>query len=71
MVAAQNPANLVFQRMDVTKKEDWKSVVDLAFTKFGGLDVLVNNAGTTYRNKVWISTSIRAFISSSYQVTNS
>lgn len=51
-VAAQNPANLVFQRMDVTQAADWEAVVDLAFTKFGGLDVLVNNAGTTYRNKV-------------------
>ncbi|KAJ7193130.1 hypothetical protein GGX14DRAFT_478967 [Mycena pura] len=36
-VAAQNPANL--------------AVVDLAFSKFGGLDVLVNNAGTSYQNK--------------------
>ncbi|KAJ6458226.1 hypothetical protein C8R45DRAFT_913305 [Mycena sanguinolenta] len=50
-VAAQNSANLVFQRMDVTEESDWKAVVDLAFSKFGGLDVLVNNAGTSYRNK--------------------
>jgi NAD(P)-dependent dehydrogenase (short-subunit alcohol dehydrogenase family) len=27
-------------------------VLDLAFSKFGRMDVLVNNAGTTYRNKV-------------------
>lgn len=51
-VAAQNPANLVFQKQDVTKADDWKTVVDLAFSKFGRLDILVNNAGTTYRNKV-------------------
>ncbi|KAJ7915037.1 hypothetical protein B0H13DRAFT_2231982 [Mycena leptocephala] len=50
-VAAQNPANLVFQRMDVTQESDWKAIVDLAFSKFGGLDVLVNNAGTSYRIK--------------------
>ncbi|KAL1974965.1 hypothetical protein VTN31DRAFT_5169 [Thermomyces dupontii] len=50
-VAATNPSNLVFQKHDVTKLEDWKAVVDLAFTKFGRLDVLVNNAGTSYRNK--------------------
>ncbi|KAJ6458219.1 hypothetical protein C8R45DRAFT_913304 [Mycena sanguinolenta] len=48
---AQNSANLVFQRMDVTQESDWKAVVDLAFSKFGGLDVLVNNAGTSYRTK--------------------
>jgi len=50
-VAAQNSANLVFQRMDVTQESDWKATVDLAFSKFGGLDVLVNNAGTSYPNK--------------------
>ncbi|KAJ7915044.1 hypothetical protein B0H13DRAFT_2457576 [Mycena leptocephala] len=33
------------------KESDWTAIVDLAFSKFGGLDVLVNNAGTSYRNK--------------------
>jgi NAD(P)-dependent dehydrogenase (short-subunit alcohol dehydrogenase family) len=51
-VAAQNPSNLIFQRMDVTQEADWKAVLDLAFVKYGRIDVLVNNAGTTYRNKV-------------------
>ncbi|KAJ5179449.1 hypothetical protein N7492_002659 [Penicillium capsulatum] len=46
-VAAQNPSSLIFQRTDVTQAEEWKTVVDLAFSKFGRLDVLVNNAGTT------------------------
>ncbi|KAJ5104423.1 hypothetical protein NUU61_001770 [Penicillium alfredii] len=50
-VAAQNPGNLVFQRMDVTQPDDWNAILELAFSKFGRLDVLVNNAGTTYRNK--------------------
>ncbi|KAL1999416.1 hypothetical protein VTN02DRAFT_4531 [Thermoascus thermophilus] len=50
-VAAQNPANLVFQKQDVTKADEWKAVIDLAFSRFGRLDILVNNAGTTYRNK--------------------
>ncbi|KAJ5134860.1 hypothetical protein N7448_000118 [Penicillium atrosanguineum] len=49
-VAAQSP-NLIFQRMDVTQEGDWRTIVDLAFSKYGGLDTLVNNAGTTYRNK--------------------
>ncbi|RMZ82785.1 hypothetical protein DV738_g1623, partial [Chaetothyriales sp. CBS 135597] len=30
---------------------DWKATVDLAEAKFGGLDIVVNNAGTSYRNK--------------------
>lgn len=35
----------VFIRHDVTSREDWQQVVDLAEKSFGGLDVLVNNAG--------------------------
>jgi NAD(P)-dependent dehydrogenase (short-subunit alcohol dehydrogenase family) len=38
--------------MDVTQESDWIATLDLAFSKFGRVDVLVNNAGTTYRNKV-------------------
>jgi NAD(P)-dependent dehydrogenase (short-subunit alcohol dehydrogenase family) len=51
-VAAQNPENLVFQKVDVTSPSDWAALVETAVTKFGKLDILVNNAGTTYRNKV-------------------
>ncbi|GAD92065.1 hypothetical protein PVAR5_0651 [Paecilomyces variotii No. 5] len=50
-VAAENAANLVFQKQDVTKVDDWKAVLDVAIEKFGRVDILVNNAGTTYRNK--------------------
>ena len=59
-VASKDPANLVFQKTDVTNVDDWKAVVDLAFSKFGRLDVLVNNAGTTYRNKVGWCQDIQA-----------
>lgn len=41
-----------FVRADVTKKADWEALVKFADEKFGRLDVVVNNAGTTYRNKV-------------------
>jgi NADP-dependent 3-hydroxy acid dehydrogenase YdfG len=51
-VAAQNPNNLKFQRMDVTQKSEWAAIVDRAFSEFGRLDIVVNNAGTSYRNKV-------------------
>ena len=34
-----------FIRLDVTKTDDWKAAVALAVTEFGGLNVLVNNAG--------------------------
>lgn len=36
---------------NVTSAEDWAKIVDTAVSKFGGLDVLVNNAGTSYKNK--------------------
>ena len=35
---------------DVSKGEDVQAMVDLAVSHFDGLDVVVNNAGTTHRN---------------------
>jgi 3alpha(or 20beta)-hydroxysteroid dehydrogenase len=34
-----------FVRLDVTRPEDWASAVELAVSRFGRLNVLVNNAG--------------------------
>jgi 3(or 17)beta-hydroxysteroid dehydrogenase len=34
-----------FWKLDVTREEDWSSVVDAVLATFGRLDVLVNNAG--------------------------
>jgi len=34
----------VFLRMDVSKQEDWRSAIEIAVTRFGKLNVLVNNA---------------------------
>ncbi|PYH45752.1 NAD(P)-binding protein [Aspergillus saccharolyticus JOP 1030-1] len=50
-LAATEPAALHFEKVDVTKAEDWERVVSVTVQKFGRVDVLVNNAGTTYRNK--------------------
>lgn len=41
-----------FVKADVTKREDWEKLVKFADEKFGRLDTVINNAGTTYRNKV-------------------
>lgn len=35
----------IFVRHDVTKEEDWQTAVKTGVDHFGGLDVLVNNAG--------------------------
>lgn len=56
--AAADPENIVFEQMDVTKAADWKRIVEKAVSLFGKLDVLVNNAGTTYRNKVFHFSSL-------------
>jgi len=37
--------------MDVCKQEDWEKAVGTAIKDFGRLDIVVNNAGVTYRNK--------------------
>ncbi len=36
---------------DVSKGADVKAIVQTALREFGGLDVVVNNAGTTHRNR--------------------
>ena len=50
--AAANDIGATFLRADVTKREDWEKVLQTALDKHGKLDVVVNNAGTTYPNKV-------------------
>jgi 3alpha(or 20beta)-hydroxysteroid dehydrogenase len=44
-VARELGDNARFIRLDVTKADDWTAAVNLAVTQFGGLNVLVNNAG--------------------------
>ena len=40
----------VFVRLDVAREEDWTQAVALAVSRFGGLHVLVNNAGNQCRH---------------------
>ncbi len=44
-VADQIGENAIFIKHNVTSESDWQTVVSTAVEKFGGLDVLVNNAG--------------------------
>jgi len=43
--------NVAAVTANVTSASDWSKLVETAKTKFGGLDILINNAGTSYRNK--------------------
>jgi NAD(P)-dependent dehydrogenase (short-subunit alcohol dehydrogenase family) len=35
----------LYHRLDVTREEDWNTVVAATVSRFGGLDILINNAG--------------------------
>ena len=49
-VAADIGASACFIAADVTRDSDWRRIVDAALDHFGGLHVLVNNAGYTHVN---------------------
>lgn len=42
----------VFVRLDVTSETDWAAAVQEAVTRYGKLDVLVNNAGVSARGSI-------------------
>jgi 3alpha(or 20beta)-hydroxysteroid dehydrogenase len=44
-LARELGSNSVYVHLDVTCQSDWRAAVDLAKARFGGLNVLVNNAG--------------------------
>ena len=35
----------VFHHLDVTSEGDWSGAIAIAMTRWGGLDILINNAG--------------------------
>jgi NAD(P)-dependent dehydrogenase (short-subunit alcohol dehydrogenase family) len=51
-VSSYNKQNMHFVEMNVAKSEDWNRGLKECLEKFGRVDVVVNNAGTSYRNKV-------------------
>ena len=59
VVAAGGTAH--FCAGDVTKDADVARLVDFTLETFGGLDVIVNNAGTTHRNQSMLEVSEEQF----------
>jgi 3-oxoacyl-[acyl-carrier protein] reductase len=50
-----------FVQADVTRDADWAKLVQAATTAFGGLDVVVNNAGWTHRRKAYLEVTEEEF----------
>jgi 3-oxoacyl-[acyl-carrier protein] reductase len=53
--------NARFVQADVSRDADVKRMVEFAVTQYGGIDVVVNNAGTTHRNQPMLDVSEEQF----------
>jgi cyclopentanol dehydrogenase len=49
---AAKGGRVTFVRLDVTSEADWQKAVDLAVSRFGPLNILVNNAGISAQGRV-------------------
>ena len=49
---AESGGDTLFVHLDVTSEEDWRGAIGAAVSKFGKLNVLVNNAGIWRRGRV-------------------
>ncbi|GGD80565.1 SDR family NAD(P)-dependent oxidoreductase [Croceicoccus mobilis] len=47
-VADEIGASALFARHDVSDEDDWKTIAALALDRFGGADILINNAGIVF-----------------------
>lgn len=50
-VATELGAHAKAVEVDVTRADDVQSMVETAVSSFGGVDIMVNNAGTSHRNQ--------------------
>ncbi len=50
-----------FAKGDVSQDADWAAVLKFTLDTFGGLDIVVNNAGTTHRNQPMLEVTEKDF----------
>jgi 3-oxoacyl-[acyl-carrier protein] reductase len=60
-VAKELGEHAVYVEADVTRSDDWARLVRSAISAFGTLDVVVNNAGWTHRNKPYMEVTEAEF----------
>ncbi len=60
-VAKEIGASAIFTEGDVTRSDDWARVMDAAVSRFGKLDIVINNAGWTHRNKPYLEVTEAEF----------
>jgi 3-oxoacyl-[acyl-carrier protein] reductase len=60
-VAAEIGDAAVAIRCDVSQRPDIDAAVNLAVTKFGGVDIVVNNAGFTHKNQPFLNVDEATF----------
>lgn len=53
----EGKGSAIFLQFDCTKRADWEKGLQLAKEKFGKLDIVFNNAGTTYKKQPSIEVS--------------
>ncbi|KAF2740283.1 3-oxoacyl-reductase [Polyplosphaeria fusca] len=51
IASSSSPDRVLFVHADVTSRKSWEELLKKTLDKFGDLDVVFNNAGTTYRKK--------------------
>ncbi|TID18103.1 hypothetical protein E2P81_ATG11070 [Venturia nashicola] len=59
-LSASSP-DILSQSMDVTNEAHWRSAIDTCVRKWGCVDIVVNNAGTTYKNKPTLEVTEQEF----------
>ncbi len=60
-VAKEIGAQARFCKGDVSRDADWSALTKFALDAFGGLNIVVNNAGTTHRNQPMLNVSEEQF----------
>ncbi|KAG4422509.1 hypothetical protein IFR04_004410 [Cadophora malorum] len=50
-VANYQPSSMHFIKTNVALEADWENLMENTLAKWGRMDILINNAGTSYKNK--------------------